>query len=259
MKNLLYKKNLIEKKYKDRENYSLKREDPTFQIYYNIKVNAKYGQIKFLISSNDAKALIVGSYVEGPGLFDGVFIKRLEKNNLMLSRPVLSYGNIVLTFKCKLSTGDKWLDWSKDTWREKINEAQRIFPNDLYKNQSSYFLKVKNYYESRCPYPIETYFVREKDVVETIDKLYCGQSFVNTYNIEQANCGEDARSAGNAFCGNTHSDVGNVESAACGEDAKVMGNTFCGNSHNQTGSIEELGCEELQIFVGERTCNENSK
>lgn len=255
MNNLLYKKNLIEQKYKDRESYSLKRDENRFHIYYNIKVNAKYGQSKFLISTHDAKSLIINSYVEGPGLFDGVFIKKLEKNILTLSRPVLSYGNIVLTFKCKLNTGDRWLDWNKDTWREKISESQRIFPIDSYQSQNSYFLKVKNYYESRCPYPIETYFVRDEEVVD-IGKLYCGQSFVNTYNIETIGCGEDAKSAGEAFCGNVHNHTNNIETAGCGEDTKSPGAAFCGEIQNQTNIISELGCEDLEVFSGERGCKD---
>lgn len=256
MNNLLYKKNLIEKKYKDRENYSLKRDDSNYQIYYNIKVNAKYGQSKFLISSNDIKSLIKNSLVNGPGLFEGTFIKKLEKNYLYLSRPVLSYGNVVLTFKCKLSLGDKWLDWSQDTWREKISDTKEIFSLDRYKNQDSYFLKVKNFYESRCLYPAGTYFVRGKEPIDTLDNAFCGQSFVNSYNVESVSCGEDVKSAGKAYCGDMHNHTSNVETAACGEKTMSAGQAYCGDTHNDSINIEAVSCAEDIQFSGKASCEE---
>jgi len=227
MNELLYKKKLIEKKYK--EKYSLDRDNVYFQKYYEIKTSVKYGQSKFYAKSEEIKNLINGSYVEGPGLFQGVTIQKLEQNYFYLSRPVLSYGIVSFSFKCKLSLGDNWLDWSNESWKEKINNAKSEFKLNEYKNQDSYFLRVKNHYESRCLYPAESYYLREAETPEVFEYVYCGNSVVNTSNIEEV---------------------------YCGENAKYMGELSCNNTYSQINISDELYCEDMQIFVGKKECGE---
>lgn len=233
MNNISYKRKLIEKKYNQRESYSLKREDDYFQKYYEIKINTKYGQNKFTVSPSEIKNLIKGSFVEGKGLFEGVFIQKIEQNSFYLSRPVLSFGIITLSFKCKLNLGDSWLDWNDKIWKEKIEESKAKFSFDDYKSSDNYFLKVKNYYESRCLYPELAYFVREKEQLEVLEEIYCGNSRVNTNNIENVNCGENIIYAGEAICN---------------------------SSYNQLTPFTELICDDSQVLAGERGCaDENNK
>lgn len=248
-----YKKNLVNIKYKERENYSLKREPDSYNNYYKITLNAKYGQSKFLISSDDAKAIIIGSNVEGQGLFEKTFVKNIENNYLYLSRGILSYGSVTIIFKCKLNTLDRWLDWNKDTWREKIEYSQRTFHFNTYNSQDSYFLRVKNFYESRCLFPASSYIIRVEQPPE-IFNLYCGQSLVNTYNVENITCGEDARYMGGATCVDSHNNTYNLESVTCGEDARYMGRVTCRDLHNNSYNLEDVTCGEDARYMGDSVC-----
>lgn len=230
MNNILYKQKLIEKKHTEKDKYSLNRNNVYFQKYYEIKINVKYGQSKFLLSSNDIKNIKSETYAEGPGLFEGVFVKKIEQNYLYLSRPVLSYGMITISFKCKLSLGDSWLDWDTQTWQNKIDDSKSKFEFEKYNSQDSYFLRVKNHYESVCLYPTQKYYVREKEPIEVFENIYCGNSIVNTNNIEFIRCGEDA---------------------------KFAGSVECSGIYNQLSILDELYCEDLQS-LGQKSCDDIS-
>lgn len=171
MNKLSYKKGVIDQNYKNTNNYLLKREPDTFQTILVLNVYTKYRQSKITLPQEKSHKLYAGLFVDGEGIINGTYIKKAESNYIVLSTFVLKEGLVKLSFKCKLTSKQRWLDWSKETWQDKIEESSDKIDFKSFKRADDYYLRVKNYYDSGCKSP--NYYVF-KDPPAPVEKLNCG-------------------------------------------------------------------------------------
>jgi hypothetical protein len=229
-----YKKGVIDQNYKNSNNYLLKRESDTFLTIYQITIDCKYRQSKIFLSAAQISNLYVGLFVDGDGIINGTYIKKVESNYIVLSTFILKEGSVKLSFKCKLTSKQRWLDWNKETWKNKIEESSEKINFKEFKRADNYYLRVKNYYDAGCkrknyyvykdpPTPLQSLNCGDyANPLDPSDTLYCGQ-YKNGLDPE-----------GPLFCGFYQN----------GEDSQ--GNLACQQYQNSNGILSQENCDEIE-------------
>lgn len=245
MNYLDYKKGVIEQNSKNSENYLLKREPDSFLTIFEVSVFVRYRQSKIQLSAAQASGLYVGLFVDGEGIVNGTYIKKIESNNIFLSGFILKQGIVKLSFKCKLTSRQRWLDWNKDTWREKIEESSEKIDFKAFKRPDNYYLRVKNYYDSRCK--SKSYFVY-KDPPVVAERLECGD-YRNGLDPEDT-----------LYCGQYKNGLDPEGPLFCGfyqNHLEAQGPINCQQYQNHLDPNEDLVCGEYQnseSIIAQKDC-----
>jgi hypothetical protein len=247
MNYLDYKSRVIEQNKKDSENYFLRRRPDSFLTISEINVFIKYRQSKIQLTNAQISNLYVGLFVDGEGIINGTYIKSIDSNSIILSGFILKQGMTKLSFKCKLSSEQRWLDWNKNTWKNKIEDSSEKINFKSFKRPDNYYLRVKNYYDSRCK--SKPYFVY-KDSPVSPDKINCGD-YINNLDPEDI-----------LYCDQYKNHVAPEGPLFCDfyqNYLKPDGTISCSQYQNHLKATDDLSCNSYknsESFSSQKNCNE---
>jgi hypothetical protein len=249
MNYLDYKKGVIDQNKKNLEGYLLNREPDAFLTIFEISVFIRYRQSKIQLSSAQVSNLYPGLFVDGEGIVNGTYIKKIESNNVFLSGFILKQGIVKLSFKCKLTSKQRWLDWNKETWKNKIEESSDKIDFKAFKRPDNYYLRVKNYYDSRCK--SKSYFVY-KDPPTVAERLECGDYRNGLDPEDTLYCGQYQNGLppeGPLFCGFYQNHLEPEGPVGCSQYQNHLdpdGNLFCDGYQNSENVSFQKDCDEYQ-------------
>jgi hypothetical protein len=231
MNNLSYKKGVIDQ---NKDTYLLKRETEAFQTILVLNIYTKYRQSKIVLPQDKTHNLYVGLFVDGEGIVNGTYIKKVESNYIVLSSFPLKEGSVKLSFKCKLTSKQRWLDWDKKTWKDKVEESSDKINFQSFKRADDYYLRVKNYYDAGCKR--KNYYVFKDEL--SIERLNCGD-YRNPLPIDDT-----------LYCDQYKNYLDPESELFCGfyqNGVPKEGPLSCNQSQNYTESLGNLNCDENQL------------
>lgn len=259
-----YKKGIIDQNYKNSNDYLLKREPTTLSTIYTTTVyfgnnpppkyesSGGYRQNKIKLSPAQLSNLYVGLFVDGEGIINGTYIKKVEANYILLSSFILKEGLIKLSFKCKLTSKQRWLDWDQETWKNKIEESNSKFDFKEFKRTDSYYLRVKNHYDAECKR--KRYFVYKDPPVVPVN-LECGD-YVNDLPIDDTLYCDQYKNyldpEAELFCGfyqNGEPSEGPIFCSQYQNHKEIEDNLNCAGYKNSEESISTANCSDSPIIT----------